>query len=108
MKKQLLAAAVASACAAPAMAQVPAEMQIYGRVNVSVERKTIDSGASDTSSNEVVDNSSRIGFRGNKDLGNGLKVLWQVESNVGLDDGGSTFSSRDSYVGLQGAFGTIR
>jgi predicted porin len=114
MKRKLLALAVASACAGPALAQVPAEIQVYGRVNVSVEHITIKNSSNtailpNDSTNELVDNSSRIGFRGNKDLGAGLKVLWQVESRVKLDDGaGSTFSSRDSYAGLQGGFGTIR
>ena len=111
MKRKLLALAVASACATPALAQVPAEIQVYGRVNVSVEHITIKNStvaAENDSTNELVDNSSRIGFRGNKDLGDGLKVIWQVESNVSLDDSGSTFSSRDSFAGLQGGFGTIR
>ena len=113
MKRKLLAAAVAAACASPALAQVPAEIQVYGRVNVSVEHITIKNSTNtalpNDSTNELVDNSSRIGFRGNKDLGGGLKAIWQVESRVKLDDGaGSTFSSRDSFAGLQGDFGTIR
>jgi predicted porin len=112
MKRKLLALAVASACASPALAQVPAEIQVYGRVNVSVEHITIKNSpvaSENDSTNELVDNSSRIGFRGNKDLGGGLKAIWQVESRVKLDDSaGSVFASRDSYAGLQGGFGTIR
>jgi len=113
MKRKLLAAAVAAACASPALAQVPAEIQVYGRVNVSVEHITIKNSTNtalpNDSTNELVDNSSRIGFRGNKDLGGGLKAIWQVESRVKLDDGaGSTFSSRDSFAGLEGGFGTFR
>jgi len=117
MKKQLLAAAVASACAAPAMAQVPAEIQVYGRVNVSVEHQTIKNSPTATdnvSTNALVDNSSRIGFRGNKELSPGLKAIWQIESRVRLDTGGSVagdtafLSSRDTWAGLQGNFGTIK
>jgi predicted porin len=113
MNRKLLAAAVAAACASPALAQVPAEIQLYGRVNVSVEHITIKNSSNTTalpndSTNELVDNSSRIGFRGNKDLGGGLKAFFQVESNVGLDDGGQAWSSRDSYAGLEGGFGKIR
>lgn len=111
MKRKLLAAAVTAACATPAFAQVPAEIQVYGRVNVSVEHITIKNSpvaAENDSTNELVDNSSRIGFRGNKDLGGGLKAVWQVESRVKLDDSaGSTFSSRDSYAGLAGNFGRL-
>jgi predicted porin len=117
MKKQLLAAAVASACAAPAMAQVPAEIQVYGRVNVSVEHQTIKNSpvaTDNVSTNALVDNSSRIGFRGNKELNQGLKAIWQIESRVRLDTGGSVagdtafLSSRDTWAGLQGGFGTIK
>lgn len=114
MQRKLLAAAVAAACATPALAQVPAEIQVYGRVNVSVEHITVSNSTNTTalpnqSTNELVDNSSRIGFRGNKELTTGLKAIWQVESRVKLDDStGSMFASRDSYAGLQGGFGTIR
>jgi predicted porin len=117
MKKQLLAAAVASACAAPAMAQVPAEIQVYGRVNVSVEHQTIKNSPTATDNvdtNALVDNSSRIGFRGNKQLNSDLKAIWQIESRVRLDTGGSVagetafLSSRDTWAGLQGGFGTIK
>lgn len=113
-QKRLLAAAVAAACALPALAlaQIPPELQIYGRANVTYERITVSNSpvAADNQSNwEVVDNSSRIGIRGKKELGGGLSGFFQVESRVKLDDGaGSTFSSRDSYIGMQGGFGTGR
>jgi predicted porin len=113
MQRKLLAAAVASAFAVPAVAQVPAEITIYGRVNVSVEHITVDNSRDPTvpnqSNNELVDNSSRIGIRGNKELVPGLKAIFQIESRTKLDDAaGSFFSSRDSYAGLQGGFGTVR
>jgi len=112
MQRKLLAAAVASAFAVPAVAQVPAEITIYGRVNVSVEHITVDNSRDPTvpnqSNNELVDNSSRIGFRGNKELVPGLKALFQIESRVRLDGGGDVLTSRDSYAGLQGGFGTVR
>jgi predicted porin len=114
VRKKHLVTAVAAACALPAaaLAQVPAELQIYGRANVSYERITISNSpvaANNQSNWEVVDNSSRIGIRGKKDLGGGLGGFFQVESRVKLDDGaGSTLSSRDSYLGMQGGFGTGR
>ena len=60
-------------------------------------------------------NSSLIGFKGTEDLGNGLKGLFQIETNVNLTGGsavaagnGTTFGSmRDSYVGLNSKFGTV-
>jgi predicted porin len=113
MKRNLLAAAVASAFVTPALAQVPPEITIYGRVNVSFERITIDNSTDPTVPNqsnyELVDNSSRIGIRGNKELTPGLKAIFQIESRTKLDDSaGSFLSSRDSFAGLQGGFGTMR
>jgi predicted porin len=113
MQRKLAAAAIATAFATPALAQLPAEITIYGRVNVSAERIETENSSDPTIPNqsnyELVDNSSRIGIRGKKELTPGLAAIFQIESRVKLDDGeGSTFSSRDSFAGLQGAFGTIR
>lgn len=53
-------------------------------------------------------NRSRLGFRGDEDLGGGLKALWQFEQGVAFDTGSwNTGSSRDSYIGLNGGFGTV-
>ena len=106
-RKQVLAASIAAACAVPtlAAAQAPLDFQIYGRVNVSYERiRTNETNW------EVVDNSSRVGFRGKKALGGGVTGLFQIESRAKVDDGSSgVLSSRDSYVGLQhDGFGTGR
>ena len=117
--RKLLATSVASACALPAvaLAQVPSWIQIYGRANVSYERITTENssntaalpaGQPNQSNWDLVDNSSRIGIRGNKDLGGGLTGLFQVESRVRLDSGGDLLSTRDSYAGLAGGFGTVR
>ncbi len=61
-------------------------------------------------------NSSLIGFKGTEDLGNGLKAMFQVETNVnltgtsgnqGVTTSGTTFGSmRDSYVGVDSKYGT--
>jgi predicted porin len=115
MQRKLLATAVASACALPAaaLAQVPSGIQIYGRANVTYERITTENssntGTQPNQSNwDLVDNSSRIGIRGNKDLGGGLTGLFQLESRVRLDEGFGQLTSRDSYAGLSSRFGTVR
>jgi predicted porin len=115
LQRKLLAAAVASACALPAvaLAQVPSWIQIYGRANVSYERITTENSSNtavqpNQSNWDLVDNSSRIGVRGNKDLGGGLTGLFQLESRVRLDQGFGELTSRDSYAGLAGRFGTVR
>ena len=115
LQRKLLAAAVASACALPAvaLAQVPSWIQIYGRANVTYERITTSNSSNtavqpNQSNWDLVDNNSRIGVRGNKDLGGGLTGLFQMESRVRLDQGFGNLTSRDSYAGLAGGFGTIR
>lgn len=114
MKRKLLAAAIASACAMPAMAQMPEGLQIYGRVNVTGERITVDDSSNtavqpNQSNYELIDNSSRVGLRYKKELVPGTSAIFQIESRVNLTEGGSTFSSRDSYAGFQGdSYGTIR
>ena len=57
---------------------------------------------------------SRIGFRGTEDLGGGLKVFFQMESVVAVDNGvggagaGGAFWNRDTFVGMRGGFGEVR
>ena len=54
-----------------------------------------------------MDESSLIGIRGTEDLGGGLKAFFQLESSAPPEEGGGTFGSRNSGVGLQGGFGSI-
>ena len=89
------------------MAQMPEGLQIYGRVNVTAERITVDDSSNtavqpNQSNYELVDNSSRIGLRYKKELVPGNSILFQIESRVNLTDGGDVLSSRDSYIGLAG------
>ena len=49
-------------------------------------------------------NSSRIGFKGKMPAGKN-KFLYQFESEVNLDDGGGTFTTRNSFLGLEADFG---
>jgi len=112
VRKTILAGAVSSAFALPMLAQ--AQVEIYGRANVTVEHQSVKAhgnpATNDFSVNAVVDNSSRVGFRGKEDLGGGLSAFFQVESRVRLDEGTAGFwASRDSFVGLQsGSLGTLR
>ncbi|AXE28809.1 porin [Chromobacterium phragmitis] len=104
MKKSLIALLVATLPAAAF-----ADVTIYGKIKGGVEY--VDNGT--TKQTNVDDLGSRIGFKGSEDLGNGLKTIWQVETGFGIDgtgDGSSsgTFANRESFIGLQGSFGTIR
>ncbi len=81
-----------------------------------------DHGGNDLTS--ISSNSSRFGFKGVEDLGNGLKAIFQMETLVSMDNGtGDTIgtggigttagpgilfgTARNSYVGLAGGFGTL-
>ncbi len=109
MNKKLIALAIASATFAPAvMAQTANPVTIYGRVWLMVNSVKADGGATPLSTRITVnDGSSLIGFRGTEDLGGGLKAFFQLESAVNPDEGGGTFGSRNSGVGLIGSFGTV-
>lgn len=105
MKKHLLAVAVSAALPVSAMA-APA---FYGKINLSVD-KTSDYpeaplvfDADDLSDAWFVSsNSSRLGVRGEEPLDfDGLSVIYQYEAGYDVDgDSGSTFSTRNSFLGL--------
>ena len=83
---------------------------IYGQLNVSVD--SLDNGAD--SALNVSSNSSRLGVKGDIQAGDGLAGIYQIESEVNADTGNTSanntaaFASRDTFVGLQGNFGTVR
>lgn len=103
--KKLIALAIA---ALPAAAM--ADVVIYGEAGAALENtKTTIDGKSDGSVTKVDSYNSKIGFKGTEDLGNGLKAIWQVEQNIGIDGtGDNKWATRDSFVGLTGDFGTVQ
>ncbi|WP_293765591.1 porin [uncultured Aquitalea sp.] len=110
MNKKLIALAIA---AIPAAAM--ADVTLYGSIRGGIEsNKTYAAGVTDANGNlksntQINDWTSRIGFKGNEDLGNGLKAIWQVENRVNVDGSSNTgFGTRDTFVGLEGAFGKFR
>src|SRR5436190_8869370 len=113
MNKKLVAVAVAGVLAAPLAAQAQtANVTLYGRLNVDYE---LVNGRQADGSNPTVSglssNSSRLGVRGTESLGGGLNPIFQIEQNVSGDrDNCSTsgFASRETFVGLQGGWGTFK
>ncbi|QDQ25326.1 porin [Chitinimonas arctica] len=114
MRKSLIATLVLGAIATPAFAA--GTVTLYGQVNVTgvysdngshdriggvdqrVKQFKIDQG----------NTPSRIGFKGDEDLGGGLQAWWQLETAVGTDDAATNnFANREGWVGLQGGFGKI-
>ena len=113
MQKKLIALAVAGLVSTGAFAQTTA-VTVYGVADLSFDAVKTSGGnnANARTSNytRVSSNSSYIGFRGTEDLGNGLKALFQFETGVNADQGGlfTNNAKRDTFVGLQGDFGTVK
>lgn len=109
MKKSLIALAVAGAFAAPAALAATANVDVYGKLRFSIDHVDTNDAAGDSSDLVTgVDNASRIGFKGSEDLGGGLKGIWQIEQQLNAGIGGTgTMTSRNTFVGLSGGFGTV-
>lgn len=100
---RLMLAAVAVCGTSAVMAQ--SSVTIYGRVNTTVEHQKLG----DNKATGLVNNRSRIGFKGVEDLGNGLKAGFQLEAGFNSDDGSDPLTfARQSEVNLSGNFGMVR
>ena len=110
MNKHLIAGAVALACSQAALAQGASSVEIYGLIDVGIEHVT-GVGASGDSLQRMTTSSntapSRLGFRGNEDLGQGNRAFFTLEqgivmNNGSLSQGGRTFG-RQALVGISDA-----
>lgn len=109
MKKSLIALAVLASSGA-AMAQ--SSVTLYGVVDTSIAYVKGQENVSGmlNSGNAT----SRLGFRGVEDLGNGLKAEFVLEGEIAPDTGASNDKGdamnfkRQSTVGLSGSFGQVR
>ncbi|MCC7039415.1 MAG: porin [Burkholderiales bacterium] len=119
MNKKLVAVAVAGVLAAPLAAEAQtANVTLYGRLNLTMEAvsgRAVDPNIPATGNQiqnrtvyRVSSNSSRLGVRGSEALGGGLSAIFQIESNVSADTGGGLLGTRETFVGLQGPWGTFK
>ena len=113
---------MAAAISTPAWADT-ANVEVYGNFDVSydsIKTGTSAKGISGTTSNRVSSNTSFVGLRGSADAGDGLSVIWQVESliavgdsavngtNGGVNSGIGYLGTRNTFVGLQsGSYGKV-
>ncbi|WP_206483543.1 porin [Thalassotalea sp. G2M2-11] len=98
-----IAATLLGVCSASSMA---ANVEIYGRADVSVQSSDEGEG----SFTEVKSNASRIGFKGTHELSNELSVVYKAEFQVDLDgdsNKGDSITDRNQYIGLKGNFGEV-
>jgi predicted porin len=113
MNKKLMAVAIAAALSPLAALADPSGVTLYGNMNVSAERVTGLGGAGGSArETRLTDSSSRIGVRGAEKLGaSGLEGFFQVETLVAPEGNNSSaplgWASRNSGVGLRGAFGEV-
>lgn len=108
LKTKLALALAASALSTATLAQ---QVTVYGIVDQAVRSTTPAVGKSTTS---VVSGSfytSRLGFKGEEDLGGGIKASFTLEGGLNATNGsvgsGSNFFSRESSVSLATPAGTL-
>jgi predicted porin len=105
IQRIVIASTLALAATSAAWAQ--SSVTLYGRLNVTAE--SIDANGKKTK--QLVDNASRLGFKGTEDMGGGLKANFILEHRFGADTGlpsPAGFWAGQSEVNLSGGFGTVR
>ena len=108
MQCKLLAAVLLASV--PFCASAQSSVTIYGVADAALAKEDTGApGGTRTVVNSGNQSTSRFGFRGVEDLGNGLKAVFNLEAGVALDTGAgdSALFGRRSVVGLQGSFGTV-
>lgn len=85
-----------------------AEVDVYGKANVTVQNSDEDG----ESAVEVKSNASRFGIKGAEELESGLTAIYQFEWEVDPADKANAsdnhIKSRNQFVGLKGGFGTLK
>lgn len=110
MKKSLIALTLA---ALPVAAM--ADVTLYGTIKAGVEVSRVKDagtykaqGGKSKTATQIADFGSKIGFKGQEDLGNGMKAIWQLEQKASIAGTNSGWGNRQSFIGLKGGFGTVR
>jgi predicted porin len=119
MQKKILVAAVAGALASP-LAFAQSSVTIYGAFDMSMQNARWSAGDGGTNASpsnsvskwDVYNQSSRIGFRGEENLGGGLRAWFQAENNIAADGrqnnpASFAWGNRNTGTGLTGGWGTV-
>ena len=123
MQKKIISMAIIGLMSAGA-AFAQSNVTVYGRLDAGFSSWSADSVknaagvklADSVRNNGVFSNgytTSRLGFKGEEALGNGLKAIFQLETGISNDskDGENTWgagNTRQANVGLTGNFGTVK
>lgn len=105
--KRLAAALVA---VTPLFAAAQTNVTLYGKLDAAISSQDVGGPEGRTTVlNSGNQSSSRFGFRGSEDLGNGLKAIFNLEAGTAIDTGAgdSALFGRRAVVGLEGGFGVV-
>ena len=111
MNKKLIAVAVATGLALPmvsahAVDVADKKLEVYGKVQLNISS---NDQLGTTSDNILLEsNGSRLGFKGKIPLDAGLVGTYKYESEIDVESAVSKLATRNTYVGLKGAFGEVR
>lgn len=113
MTLRLLPIAAMTAAAFAAMSAHAASVDVYGVLDTGLHYTHSDSGDTSVTMDSGISKGSRVGIIGSEDLGNGCKVVFNLETGFNLDDG--TFDNtkdrlfnRNAYVGIDSPYGEVR
>lgn len=107
MKKQLIAAAVASVIASPILAQ---NVTVYGVMDLNMQSHKQDAATGGVTRQTGAGSyaSTQIGFKGVEDLGGGLKVSFELRDEFDASDPAALQFGQESHVAIEGGFGKLR
>lgn len=113
MKKKLLMAAIGAALVAGPMVTAQAAPTLYGKLHMSFDRdENGGTGSSKIERGFFSSNSSRFGIKGDEDLGNGMKAIYQMETRIRADNAADaafqTGAARTSFLGMSSGAGSVR
>ncbi|QCR85952.1 porin [Moraxella osloensis] len=103
--------AIASAIALASITAAHAAPTVYGKAFLTLDYVSTDYDAAnktDEDTFKLTSNQSRIGFKGDDDLTDTTKLIYQLEYQINPDDDSQQFRSRNTYVGLaHNTMGTV-
>jgi predicted porin len=115
MKKSLIALAVAGAFAAPA---AMAEVTISGAINLGIAMIDSDDGRAAIGGAEVAgsgqnrtslaSNYSNVNISSSDDIGNGNRIVLNLQIDAGAINNTNSFNNRNSYLGIEGGWGSFK
>ena len=103
--------AIASAIALASITAAHAAPTVYGKAFLTLDYVSTDYDAANKTDEDTFklnSNQSRIGFKGDDDLTDTTKLIYQLEYQINPDDDSQQFRSRNTYVGLaHNTLGTV-